>query len=89
MEVDVNTLSDQPGPFSNGLVVGLRVREVAVRASVRVTTGGKGVASHAGARLVADLADELGLTEALSVAIGPTMGPAGAMTGARCWWTWR
>jgi hypothetical protein len=40
--------------------------------ALKVTSGGKGVASHAGARLVADVADKLGLTEALSVAMAPT-----------------
>jgi Transposase DDE domain group 1 len=42
------------------------------RPRVKVTTGGKGVVSHAGARLVADVAEELGLTGALSVAMAPT-----------------
>jgi len=37
-----------------------------------VTTGGQGVVAHAGARLLCDLADELGLTDALSVAMAPT-----------------
>lgn len=35
-------------------------------------TGGKGVVSHAGARLLCELADDLGLTEHLSVAMAPT-----------------
>lgn len=42
------------------------------RPRLSVTTGGKGVVSHAGARLLVDLADELGLTENLSVAMAPT-----------------
>ena len=37
-----------------------------------VTTGGKGVASHAGARLLCDLADAVGLSGALSEAMAPT-----------------
>jgi Transposase DDE domain group 1 len=37
-----------------------------------VTTGGKGIVAHAGARLLCDLADELGLTEGLSEAMAPT-----------------
>jgi Transposase DDE domain group 1 len=37
-----------------------------------VTTGGRGVVNHAGARLLADLADATGLTAALSVAMAPT-----------------
>jgi len=37
-----------------------------------VTTGGKGVVAHAGCRLLCDLADDLGLTEALSQAMAPT-----------------
>jgi hypothetical protein len=42
------------------------------RPRLKVTTGGKNVANHAGSRLLADLADELGLTEALSAAMAPT-----------------
>jgi len=42
------------------------------RPSVVVTTGGRGVVAHAGARLLCDLADELGLSEGLSVALAPT-----------------
>jgi hypothetical protein len=42
------------------------------RPGLRVTTGGKGVVGHAGARLLADLADTLGLGEALSAAMGST-----------------
>jgi hypothetical protein len=37
-----------------------------------MTGGGTGVVNHAGARLLADLADELGLTKALSAAMAPT-----------------
>jgi Transposase DDE domain group 1 len=37
-----------------------------------VTTGGTGVVNHAGARLVADMADVVGLTDALSTAMAPT-----------------
>ncbi|MHB8671923.1 MAG: IS1380 family transposase [Acidimicrobiales bacterium] len=42
------------------------------RPSLSVTTGGKGVVSHAGARLLCDVADDLGLTAALSAAMAPT-----------------
>ena len=44
----------------------------ASRARLSVTTGGKGVVAHAGARLLCDLADELGLTAGLSEAMAPT-----------------
>jgi len=37
-----------------------------------VTAGAKGVVSHAGSRLLCDLADDVGLTEALSEAMAPT-----------------
>ena len=43
-----------------------------VRPRLRVRVGGKGVVSHAGTRLLADVADEVGLTEALSAAMAPT-----------------
>ena len=42
------------------------------RRGLKVTTGGKGVVSHAGARLLADVADTLGLDEALSAAMAST-----------------
>lgn len=42
------------------------------RPRVRVTADGAGVASHAGSRLLADLADAVGLTQALSAAMAPT-----------------
>lgn len=42
------------------------------RPRLRVTVDGKGVAGHAGARLLADLGDVLGLTDALSAALAPT-----------------
>ena len=37
-----------------------------------MTTGAKGVVSHAGSRLLCDLADDTGLTKALSQAMAPT-----------------
>ena len=40
------------------------------RPRITVTTDGHGVASHAGSRLLADLADRTGLTQALSEAVG-------------------
>src|SRR5437667_8085415 len=42
------------------------------RPRLLVTGDGKNVVGHAGSRLLCDLADELGLTEALSVAMAPT-----------------
>jgi len=42
------------------------------RTALKVTGDGSGVANHAGARLLADLADAVGLTGALSVAMAPT-----------------
>jgi hypothetical protein len=44
----------------------------AARPNVVVTTGGKGVAAHAGARLLCELADATGLSEQLSAAMAPT-----------------
>ena len=43
------------------------------RPGLKITGDGDGVVNHAGARLVADLADVVGLTSALSVAMAPTM----------------
>jgi len=42
------------------------------RPNVVVTTGGKGVAAHAGARLLCEVAHELGLRQGLSEAMAPT-----------------
>jgi Transposase DDE domain group 1 len=42
------------------------------RPAIGVTTGGKGVVAHAGARLLCDLADGLGLSDGLSAAMAPT-----------------
>lgn len=42
------------------------------RPALAVTTGAKGVVAHAGARLLCDLADDIGLTDELSVAMAPT-----------------
>jgi hypothetical protein len=48
------------------------VKRNASRPNIVVTTGAQGVVSHAGARLLCDLADAVGLTEALSEAMAPT-----------------
>ena len=42
------------------------------RPQIAVTTGAKGVVAHAGARLLCELADGVGLTHGLSVAMAPT-----------------
>jgi hypothetical protein len=42
------------------------------RPGVKITGGGTGVVNHAGARLLGDLADNVGLTSALSAAMAPT-----------------
>jgi hypothetical protein len=49
-----------------------RVKRNKRRPRLKVTTGGRGVVNHAGARLLADLGDATGLTDALSVAMAPT-----------------
>jgi hypothetical protein len=46
------------------------VQPTTSRPKITVTTDGHGVASHAGSRLLADLAEVTGLTEALSQAVG-------------------
>jgi hypothetical protein len=48
------------------------MKRTARRPSLMVTTGGKGVVAHVGARLLCELADDLSLTEQLSVAMAPT-----------------
>lgn len=46
------------------------MRVTATRPKIMVTGGGRGVVGHAGARLLADLADATGLTSAFSQALG-------------------
>lgn len=48
------------------------MKATAPRPPLSVTTGAKGVVSHVGARLLVDLADALGLNDALSEAMAPT-----------------
>ncbi len=48
------------------------MKRTARRPSLMVTTGGKGVVAHVGARLLCELADELSLSEQLSAAMAPT-----------------
>ncbi len=46
-----------------------RVQRTTARTKITVTADGVGVASHAGTRLLADLADRAGLTDALGEAV--------------------
>ena len=39
---------------------------------LEVSADGRGVVGHAGSRLLSDLADQLGLTSGLSIALAPT-----------------
>jgi len=50
----------------------LKVKATRARPRVEVTADGKGIVSHAGLRLPAEVADDLGLTEALIDAMAPT-----------------
>lgn len=50
----------------------MQVKRTHRRPSLVVATGGRGVVAHAGARLLCDLADDLGLTMGLSAAMAPT-----------------
>jgi Transposase DDE domain group 1 len=50
-----------------------KVKRTNARPSLSVTADGKGVAAHAGTRLLAEMADFVGLTSALSDALAPTM----------------
>jgi hypothetical protein len=48
------------------------VKATRARPKIEVTADGKGIVSHAGLRLPAEVADDLGLTQALSAAMAPT-----------------
>ena len=63
----------------------MRVQATNSPASFEVTTDGTGVVGHAGAALLRELADRLGLTRALA---GATRGAAGIRTRPCCG-TWR
>jgi hypothetical protein len=62
-------LRNKPVPTEKGIS---EMKTTARLPRLSVTTGGKGVVSHAGCRLLCDLADDLGLTTALSEAMAPT-----------------
>jgi hypothetical protein len=47
------------------------VKTISVRPALRIKADGKGIASHAGSRLLAEVADAIGLTQALSAAMAP------------------
>ena len=47
------------------------MKRTSTRPALKVRADGKGIASHAGSRLLAEMADASGLTEALPVAMGP------------------
>lgn len=48
------------------------VKRSRCRPRLKVSADGRGVVSHAGARLLSDLADQVGLTDGLSIAMAPT-----------------
>ena len=50
------------------------MKPTSTRPRLDVSTDGRGIVNHAGTRLLSDLADGLGLTEALSVAMASTTG---------------
>jgi hypothetical protein len=52
------------------------VKVTGLRPKIVATADGRGVVGHAGARLLADLADATGLTGAFSDALAPLRAPA-------------
>lgn len=56
-------------PYQEGT---LKVKASKRRPALKVTDRGEGLAGHAGSRLVADMADRCGLSDALSAAMAPT-----------------
>ena len=50
----------------------MKVKRNPTRPRLTVTADAKSVVGHAGARLLSDLSDEVGLTEGLSASMGPT-----------------
>ena len=83
-----------PLVWDNGVFVGLRyhterstrmVKSTVPRPRVKFTGGGRGLAVHARARLLADLADRVGLTAELSLAMAGSRCAIAVMGGAGCW----
>ena len=63
----------------------------ASRPVLKVSADGTGVVSHAGSRLIADLADAVGLSAAFADAFTASGGLGGGwcMTRVGCWRMWR
>jgi hypothetical protein len=67
----------------------LRVQATRTRPRFEVTCDGTGVVGHAGAALLVELADRLGLTAALSWRAGRGQTPRHRHDAARCCGTWQ
>jgi hypothetical protein len=67
----------------------LKVQRDGRRFTVEVTADGEGLVSHAGAALLGEAADRLGLTKALSRAVGGVRQRRGCHDRAACSGTWR
>src|SRR5438046_10556781 len=61
-------LSNHQNPGQEGT---FHVKITKWRPALKVTADGKGLATHAGSRLLAEMADRSGLTDALSEALAP------------------
>lgn len=59
------------------------------RPKITVTADGRGVASHAGTRLLTDLAEATGLTEALGAALSELRCASRDTTRAGWRWIWQ
>ena len=59
------------------------------RPRITVTADGRGVVSHAGFRLLADLADRTGLRLGLSEVVGGLRQRRAGHGPVGCWWMWR
>jgi hypothetical protein len=67
-----------------------KVKRTNARPPLSVTADGKGIAAHAGTRLLAEMAEFTGLREAMSDALAPTVRRSRGVTiRAASWWTWR
>ena len=65
------------------------MKATGTRPKVIVSADGRGVVSHAGARLLADMADAAGLTAAFSDAMADVRQRQGRHDPARSRWIWR
>ena len=65
------------------------MKTTGTRPKIIVSADGRGVVGHAGARLLADVAEATGLTDACGEALVGLRQRLACMIRTGSWWTWR